>query len=254
MKKLLLVLISLLIILPVHTGFAQSNTKEYRVGIDIPAGDYTVELYQSEYDEHDIGIAICSIIRFDKETYKIETIQTDDMFLTDDNPTCKLTLYDDDRLSIVYGEESYSVRLISHTADGFTDEYPGVIDGVNLTQAFNECISVMTSDEATNELFPGLLDVEFEYDPTLPSINIMLYFESKDNIDAETMIFRTMVLLNTACNQQNPDIAEATVYDYGGIYDDLFVVIGIYDKSVLLNGTMDTYYVMPNSTIIKEFD
>lgn len=248
MKKLLVILISFLLVASCCVCHAESVTHTYTVGKDIAAGEYTLELYETDGNILNLGLALISHIRLTDKGIHTEEIKLQ----TGDKISCDFTLLEDDRLIIVSGD-GYDVRIVNRSGKQSADKYANAIAGVNLATAFSQCRDAMTSEDMSG-YFPGLMDVEFDYDTTMPSLNITMMFKDKEKIEADSVISYSLVIFNTLCSLQNPDISKSSALDFGSVFDDLFVIVGIYDESILYGGDMDTYYVLPDSTTIRQYN
>lgn len=252
MKRLLAFLLVLLMV-PCYI-FAESSVwnpdyeHPFLVGRDIAAGEYLMTLSPKEGAVGSFGIAGYLISRPVSGTYKVEIIQPDD-FLTVDAPTCTLTLKDGDSLHITCPAD-YAVTLTQLSGGDIVDRYPGAIDGVHFTKAINLTLAYV---ERNKEEFEGLKSVTVEYDSQLPSINIMMHYETGQKRNFEKHLTSILWLLNISCRQQNPSISESTPYLYGGIYKDKAVLISVYDDSILYStSAFDTYYITPGENKIEK--
>lgn len=246
MKKWVALLMVLLLIS--NIAYATKSTN-YLVGRDIAPGNYKAELYAAD-EKALLGVAVCMILRPVEGSYKSETIQTDDMTLTNNNPDCELDLLEGDRL-LISCSDGYKIRLVSLTGADIEDQYPGAIDGVNLTKAINLTLSAV---ENYPELYPGLKSVEIKYSDVLPSIELMLHMEYGERDNYEAVAHDILYSLNIACRNQNDRIQESIPFYHGGIYDDITVIIGVYDNSIIYtDSAFDTYYILPGTFEILEF-
>lgn len=265
MKRLLAFLLMILIFLITPTAMAESAN--FLVGRDIAPGTYTAEIYATNEQEM-IGVATCCILRPVEGSYRYETIETDEMILKgsnpawdhtfqtidltipDLNPSCELVLIDGDRLIIACGD-GWKVRLVNLTGSEIEDQYPGAIDGVNLTKAINLTLAAV---ENYPEQYPGLKSVEIKYSDVLPSIEMMLHMEDGEKDNYEAVVHNILYSLNIACRNQNNKIKESIPFYHGGIYDDIAVIIGVYDDSIIYtDAAFDTYYILPGTFEILEF-
>lgn len=264
MKRLLTFLLTMLLILICPTVIAESSN--FLVGRDLAPGTYLAELYASD-ESTIIGTASCCILRPIEGTYRHETIETNDMTLkainpaweqsiqivgleiTDLNPSCEIVLLDGDRF-IFSCSDSWNVRLVNITGSEIEDQYPGAIEGVNLTKAINLTLSAV---ENYPELYPGLKNIEIKYSDVLPSIELMLHMEYGEKDNYEAVAHDILYSLNTACRNQNDRIQESIPFYHGGIYDDITVIIGVYDNSIIYtDSAFSTYYILPGTFEILE--
>lgn len=246
MNKVIAFLVVLLF--PTTIVFA-TNIEEYLIGRDLAAGPYTAELYATEEDEL-IGVAICTIMRSIDGSYKMETIQTADMTLTNNHTHCDLDLQNGDRLMIGCSD-GYAVMLINLTGAEIEDKYPNAIEDVNLTKAINATLTYL-DDYALD--FKGLNKTTIEYDKTLPSINITMFYDSGHKMQYKEHLKAILWRLNESCANQNEKIARSTPLSYGGIYDNLTVIVGIYDDLILYADTsFETYFILPATNEIIEY-
>lgn len=249
MKKWVTFLIALLLISNIAIAYATQSTN-YLVGRDIAPGNYKAELYAAD-EKALIGVAVCMILRPVEGSYKSETIQTDDMTLTNNNPDCELELLEGDRL-LISCSDGYKIRLVNLSGADIEDEYPGAIEGVNLTKAINLTLSAI---ENYPDMYPGLKSAEIKYNDLLPSIELMLHMEYGEKDNYEAVVHNILFSLNIACHNQNNEIKESVPFYHGGIYDDITVVIGVYDNSILYTDAgFDTYYILPGTFDILKFE
>lgn len=247
MKKWVALLMVLLLMS--NIAYATKSTN-FLVGRDIAPGSYKAELYAAD-EKALLGVAVCMILRPVKGSYKSETIQTDDMTLTSNNPDCELNLLEGDRL-LISCSDGYKIRLVSLTGADIEDQYPGAIDGVNLTKAINLTLSAV---ENYPELYPGLKSVEIKYSDVLPSIELMLHMEYGEKGNYEAVAHDILFSLNIACRNQNNAIKESVPFYHGGIYDDIAVIIGVYDGSIIYSDeALDTYYILPGAFEFLELE
>lgn len=247
MKKWVALLMVLLLMS--NIAYATKSTN-YLVGRDIAPGNYKAELYAAD-EKALIGVAVCMILRPVEGSYKSETIQTDDMTLTNNNPDCELDLLEGDRL-LISCSDGYKIRLVNLSGADIEDEYPGAIEGVNLTKAINLTLSAI---ENYPELYPGLKSVEIKYSDVLPSIELMIYMEYGEKGNYEAVAHDILFSLNIACRNQNNTIKESAPFYHGGIYDDVVVIIGVYDDSIIYSDeALDTYYALPGMFEFLEFE
>lgn len=230
------------------SAHASVDILEYLVGRDLAPGEYAAELYQTEEDAL-IGIAVCTILRPSKDSYTVKTIQTDDMTLTASHPVCTIDLLEGDQL-MVGCSEGYTVRLTNLSGTEIADQYPGAVEGVNLTQAINVTLAYI---DKYAFYFDGLKDAAIEYDATMPSINITLYYSLGDKQHYAEHLPAILWKLNDACVSQNPQIADPTPKSNGGLYEEIAVVVGVYDDAILYtDSAFDTYYILPGATDLIE--
>lgn len=247
MKKWVALLLVLLLI--PNIAYAIKST-EYHVGRDIAPGSYIVNLYKEDENAL-VGVAVCIVLRPVKETGKIKVIQTEDMKLNDNSPNCTLNLLDGDSLLISYSDD-YNIRLINLTGTDIKDIYPGAINGVNLTKAISSTVAVV---ENNPDIFPGVKSVDIKYGDVLPSIELMLYMDNSEIDNYEAVVHDILYTLNIACQKQNGAIEESAPFYHGGIYDDVYVIIGVYDESIIYSDeALNTYYILPGTFTILEFD
>lgn len=265
MKKLLVFLLVIVLLLICPTVIAESLT--FLVGRDLAPGTYTAELYASD-ESTIIGTASCCILRPIEGTYQHETIETKDMMLkainpaweqsiqivgleiTDLNPSCEIVLLDGDRF-IFSCSDSWNVRLVNMTGSEIEDQYPGAIDGVNLTEAINITLAAVDNYP---ELYPGLKSIDIKYSDVLPSIELILHMEDGQKEKYEEVVHTILFTLNIACCKQNSVIKESLPYYHGGIYDEITVIVGVYDNSILYTDAgFDTYYILPGTFDILKF-
>lgn len=251
MRKILALLILMLLITTAHASDIKFNPDyedPFVIGRDLPSGTYTMTIFAMEGTTSTDGIASYFIMRQTEGSYTFDIIDSDD-FLTLSNPSCTLSLLDKDYLYITCSA-GYEVRLSQQSGGTIEDKYPGAIEGVNLTQAIN--MALMYFDRY-GEAFPGLKSIEIEYDDTLPSINLTLYYETGGKSAYAKHVRDILWILNMGCTSQNPTIRESTATTYGGIYDDLTVIIGVFDDTILYGGSFDTYYILPGRNSISQF-
>lgn len=248
MKKGLAFLLMVLLF-PCTLAHASTGNQDYLVGRDLAPGKYSAELYSTDENAL-IGVAVCGILRHVENSYKVETIQTDDMTLTDLCPICTIELLDGDRL-MVSCSDGYAVRLTNISGTEIQDQYPGAVAGVNLTQAINATTAYIDRNRVD---FDGLKDITIEYDVTLPSINITMYYTKNDKNNYMEHIPLILWKLNGECALQNPQICDPTPKTNGGVYKDITVIIGVYDETILYTeNAFDTYYILPGTTKIERY-